>query len=149
MKNNTFDIPAYKFALVKFDEDISKDKYTTDFMINNPDKIHIIPFENVDGLTAKDIKLLFHQEHNYFLFICYISFDYKNKFGIEYRFQNFILPILLDIPDEIRIDTFIRDHMQKWYNNTTEDFQKIFGCFLERYCYQDQTEVLKRIKESN
>lgn len=150
MRNNTYDIPAYKFALVKFDYDILgeyKDWNTfRNYMNNNPTLYHFIPFENFDGLTVEELKKLFCQDHNNFYFVCYNSLSYIGMHGMEAK-SNAIFSLLLWKLDnmESRIDEIIKNYMINNYKTCNAEEQRVFRCFLERYCYRSQDEVTNEI----
>ena len=58
MKENTYDVPAYKFFIVKIHDgkrEHSVNEYTYSLQ-NNPNCILRIPFEDVDGLTIHEVK---------------------------------------------------------------------------------------------
>lgn len=150
MRDNTYDIPAYKFALVKFDYDILgeyKDWNTLrNYLNNNPTLYHFIPFENFDGLTVEELKQLFCQRHNNFYFICYSSLSYIGRYGMEAK-NDVIFSLLLWKLDnmELRIDEIIKNHMINNYKTYNAEAQRVFRCFLERYCYRSQDEVTNEI----
>lgn len=62
MKENTYDVPAYKFFIIKINDgkkEHSPVEYTH-ILYNNPNKSLRIPFEDIDGLTIQEVKDLLH-----------------------------------------------------------------------------------------
>lgn len=151
MLPNTYDVPAYKFALVKFDDDILEKNmdvnYCANYVVNNHNDCHFIPFESFDGLTIEELKTLFRQNHNNFYFVCYSSFGYEESNGAKV-FKNTILFSLLNTGcrESQTIDEIIRNYMLGTYLNQNAQTQRVFRCFLERYCYRSQDEVSKIIR---
>lgn len=149
MRDNTYDIPAYKFALVKFDFDILREckdcNAVKKYIYNNPNLCYFIPFENFDGLTVEELKSLFCQHHNNFYFVCYTSLSYSRGSGTvnEYKFSFGLL--LLDLDIGVRIDEEIKNFMINNLKTRNAEVQRVFGCFLERYCYRSQDEVTNEI----
>jgi len=152
MLPNTFDVPAYKFALVKFDGDIlskcnNNYEFLSKFIIDNPSLCHFISFENFDGLTVEELIKLFCQEHSNFYFIGYTSLSYDIGNGNKATCNNILLNLaLLDLGNDVRIDEFIKNYMIGNYKAYNEQVQRIFRCFLERYCYRNQEEVSEIIR---
>lgn len=151
MLPNTYDVPAYKFALVKFDDDILRGcddwNAVSDFMVDNPSRCHIIPFENFDGLTAKELKSLFCQEHNNFYFVGYNSMSYIRISGKRENYNSVLFSLLvLNLDEDVRIDESIKNYMINSYKTYDAQTQRLFRCFLERYCYRSQDEVSEMIR---
>lgn len=150
MRDNTYDIPAYKFALVKFEYDIlgeCKDRNTVkNYVVNNPSLCYCIPFENFDGSTVEELKPVFCQRHNNFYFVCYNSFSYTTRMGGMVNQYNILFSLLLlDLGMEERIDEVIKNYMINNYKICNAEAQRVFRCFLERYCYRSQDEVTNEI----
>lgn len=149
MRDNTYDIPAYKFALVKFNYDIlgeCKDWNTvTNYVFNNPSLCSFIPFENFDGLTVEELKPLFCQGHNNFYFGCYTSLSYPRGRDTVNQHSILFSLLLLNLGMEERIDEVIKNHMINNYKTCNAEEQRVFRCFLERYCYRSQDEVTNEI----
>ncbi len=58
MLPDSYNVPAYKFALVKFDSDVlsyycDEWQFLESYMTRNSSSCHFVPFENVDGLTVE------------------------------------------------------------------------------------------------
>lgn len=56
MKENTFDVPAYKFFAWKINDRLESHTYDEyKFSISNNKSMIIIPFENIDGLKVQEV----------------------------------------------------------------------------------------------
>lgn len=153
MKPNTYDVPAYRFALVKFKNDMLR--YTTDIkeicnaLRMNSNDFFLIPFEQVDGLTGNEVKDLLNQNYSTVMLICYNYCSNENE-SPKQLYINIILtvgPILLD--DAKPIDKQFEEVMIANYDKSL-NYSKAIRCFLERYQYSNREDVdlaLRRTKK--
>ncbi|MDE5540079.1 MAG: hypothetical protein K2J20_06295, partial [Bacilli bacterium] len=87
MKPSTFDVPAYRFALLKFDEEYTGDMTDFESYDNwarkkiNDDKVDFIPWENFDGLTIKEVTQLLGQMHPNLFFVGYTIC--QSRYGMQ------------------------------------------------------------------
>jgi len=158
MKDYTFDIPAYKFALLKFNDDFLANAHNVDecvdYLLLDINRATFLPFEKFDGLTFDELKSLFNQKHYNFLMVCYNYFEYVDIFGEKGRNWSLFHPVFIDgghinVIGSKRIDEFIRDFMLENYEKVNTTARRVFTCFLERYCFEDKKETLMRLRLKN
>lgn len=142
MKKDNYDIPGYKFFLV-----VPNKKY---MLGENPvrrlNKIceeldedyeygHLlIPFEEVDGLTIKDLDNIINGE---IMLACYINIPTLNN---NPSFHSMIVyhlfpktPEAKKIQEEQSIDEYVIETMKKEYEKLSISKKRIYDCFLARY----------------
>ena len=146
MKENTYDVPAYKFFIVKINDGKRKhsaNEYTY-LLQNNPNCILRIPFEDVDGLTIHKVKGLLHTSDTS-LFDC---IAYKNEYGM---FQSSAaIAIYVDFKDvnikeDDTIDKVFERQMEKNYTGADDTANRMMRCYFERYQDKSYEKTRQRI----
>jgi len=142
MKDNTYDIPAFKFGLLMNNTGLNLDEFTEEEteQLAVDCKMPIVPWEDLDGLTVRYIKILFGQTTSDFYFCCYhrahniIAFRMIRKIPVSC-----VKPEKLD---DSRLDLLIQNFMQLIILGDNDDYyKKIARCFLERYQFANSQEV--------
>ena len=160
MRENTFDVPAYKFFVMKIND--GRISHTIDdykFLIDNgfSNNIMLIPFENIDGLEVqlvrgllktKDLFLLGtmyykpinfiknYDEINQPVNICDIRAVYFDKSDLDKNCQK-------------TVDKLWEEHMEEKYSSSDDYTKKMYRCFFERYqdgSYEKTKERIKRLE---
>ena len=157
MRENTFDIPAYKFFAMKIND--GRVSHTIDdykFLIDNgfSNNIMLIPFENIDGLEVqlvrgllktKDLFLLGtmyykpinfiknYDEINQPVNICDIRAVYFDKMDLDKNCQK-------------TVDKLWEEYMEENYISSDDYTKRMYRCFFERYQDGSYEETKKRIK---
>lgn len=138
MKDNSFNIPAYKFAIIKFKDDYGIN-YTDSKEIRQKIKENriytLVPFEDIDGLEFDELKGL--GKNNHFALICYTSWNYTYINDSSFIVQNINNILTFNLYEGERIDKKLEEKMLEHYENASEEVKKYIRCFLERY--QDKT----------
>lgn len=149
MKENTFDIPAYKFFVMKINDGraahslVSYNDYIKD--LDKFSDLIKIPFENIDGLTIAEVRDLLNQTD--LLLACATTYQ------IDKDWQRFdiIKTIYIDLDyDDIKketIDKAIEKWMMLFYNENDEITRKVYRCFFERYQDGSYEKTKERIKK--
>lgn len=137
MKPDTFDIPAYKFAI----------------KLPNGD---YVPFENFDGLTLGEVYSLIWntlQERKYtydakkrpIIFVSYFGEDCPNKkelFSLTFSKEK------IDENKDLLIDKIIEKDLEILYDVVDKlSIKKSIRCFFERYQDKNHQDTLSRIKK--
>lgn len=137
MKSNTFDIPAYKYAIK-----LTNGKY--------------VPFDNFDGLTLKEVyyilwnendkkKYPYHEKNNSISFVCYYGEECPNKKEI---FSLVFSKEKVEEYKDLYIDKVIENDLEILYNNIEKpSIKKAIRCFFERYQDNTHQDTLSRIKK--
>lgn len=146
MRENTFDVPAYKFLVLKIDD--GKKSHTYDeyreylqsYINYNNYRIYI-PFENIDGLAVKEVRGLLKTKE----IMIVTAIDFNNSIGIV---NSYYLPEeFLDDKEMERIDKVIEENMSEDYINYDDFHKKIARCFFERYQDISYKKTKKRIRK--
>lgn len=146
MKENTYDVPAYKFFIVKINDgkkEHSPDEYTH-ILYNNPNRIIRIPFEDVDGLTIQEVKDLLHRS-DIVLLSC---ISYEGEPGI---LQHSVLNIFYvdfkddNLKEDDTIDKVFERLMEKNYMQVDDTAKRVMQCYFERYQDKSYEKTKQRI----
>ena len=146
MKENTYDVPAYKFFIVKINDgkkEHSPDEYTH-ILYNNPNRIIRIPFEDVDGLTIQEVKDLLHRS-DIVLLSC---ISYEGEPGI---LQHSVLNIFYvdfkddNLKEDDTIDKVFEYLMEKNYMQVDDTSKRTMRCYFERYQDKSYEKTRQRI----
>ena len=151
MKPNTFDIPAYKFAIIIPAQIIiaANDKdYEIGIqqMLSNVETFQV-PFSEFDGLTVKETLDLV-QQYGIF-FVGYIG-GWPKAFNnptpncsaiINILFTPNMLQNHLDLPLDIAIVNYFEDY----YAEAFETEKKAIRCFFERYQDPSHEDTVARV----
>ncbi len=79
MRENTFDVPAYKFFAWKINDGRKSHTYDEyELLISNNKSMIAIPFENIDGLKVEEIQSLLSTSDIVISGSSYYSFNYGN-----------------------------------------------------------------------
>lgn len=158
MKKKTYDVPAYKVGLILIEgeENIEHSIYDYEWAIDKGKEI-IVPFEDVDGLSVREVQEWLHIEEIYLQF--YYQFQSQNlkinqiskHAATAYKTWFFIGNIQeedLDTP----IDQVIENTMEKLYDTMDDEAKTYIHCFFERYqdkSYDITKERIKRLENNN
>jgi len=166
MRDETYDIPAYKFVLVAPTEWISTSWVTkqsySEYQIVMSNQVSsgnffTVPFEDVDGLKVSDaLKLTDPDGYKDSLGIYFLGFAEAikrspytlkpiKKSNQIIVLKNIFEPELVSNAAEERIDKFIENSLISDYPIVDEEAQAAIKCFLERYQYRTKEEVNNRI----
>ena len=153
MKENTFDIPAYKFFAVKINDGKKSHTYDEyeDYMraYNNSKKNSIeciyIPFENIDGLEVKEVRKLLKTSE--IMIVIATSYNDGNYDGINIINLYYMPEEFLDEKEMERIDKVIDENMSEAYIDYNDSFKKTARCFFERYQDGSHRKTKKRIRK--
>ena len=154
MKENTFDVPAYKFFAWKIND--GKKSHTCDeykFSIsNNNSSIIIIPFENVDGLKVQEVQSLLSTSEIIISGGLYYSFNY-DKGNVSHNLDSsnwfYFDSDYLDEHREETIDKLLEELMERYYMQVDDISKRMYRCFFERYqdgSYEKTKERVKRLE---
>ena len=146
MKENTYDVPAYKFFIVKINDgkkEHSPDEYTH-ILYNNPNRSLRIPFEDIDGLTIQEVKDLLHRS-DIVLLSC---ISYEGESGI---LQHSVLNIFYvdfkddNLKEDDTIDKVFECLMEKNYMQVDDTAKRVMQCYFERYQDKSYEKTKQRI----
>ncbi len=158
MKENTFDVPAYKFFAWKINDRLkyhSYDDYKFSISKTN-NSIIIIPFENIDGLKVQEVQTLLSTSEIVVSASSYYSFNY-DKGNVSHNLDNsnwfyFAPDYLNEHINEHReenIDKLLEEFMERDYMSKDEYTKRMYRCFFERYqdgSYEKTKERVKRLE---
>lgn len=147
MKKDSFDIPAYKFCVLR-DFNLN-DWENLDEKIKTFNKTQMVPFENVDGLTIGEVQSLLHV--GTIVCLCYLDG------GIEQLCNAHVITIIANIflnsdivsaNQDMQIDEAIGNLLEENYykKDFQEKIQKVARCFFERYQDQTHSDTKERVK---
>lgn len=151
MKENTFDVPAYKFFAWKIDD--GQVSHTLDdykFLFDNDGSMISIPFENIDGLKVVEVQTLLSTSEIVISGGSYYSLNYgKNgtfgKFDIVNLF--YFHSDYLNEHREETIDKLLEKLMEREYVSIDESIKRMHRCFFERYQDGSYEKTKERIKK--
>ncbi len=152
MKENTFDVPAYKFFAFKIDDRLryhTKEEYKLLFH-NNDNNIIFIPFENIDGLKVEEVQSLLSTSEIVLGGGLYYHFNYdagRNPYQLNIEFWIYFTPDYLNEHREKTIDKLLEEAMERSYMSEDENNKRIFRCFFERYQDGSYRKTKKRIRK--
>lgn len=160
MKENTFDIPAYKVAIVLIQNEREIPHESEDYeKAIAEERVIYVPFEDVDGLSVKDVRkwlginevmLQFYSRYqattmngNYYI---------GHHMGTMFKSWFYIGDEVLDERENMTIDKAVEQTMEELYPEMNEEQKRCIHCFFERY--QDKTYAqtkrhIKRLQEQN
>ena len=152
MKQETYDIPAYKFALIIPRGSIyaTDERYGKELKNYAKDgEIVTAPWENFDGLTVGEVLNSLNQKG--FAFICYTIWKDKNGIPTSHNVSAPLFSIFT--PDFAQtvinepLDKLLENHLETIYPNANDIVKKICRCFFERYQDKDYQETVGRVKK--
>ena len=158
MKENTFDIPAYKFFAMKIND--GRPQHMLDdyrFLIDNNyiNDIMLIPFENIDGLEVQLVQRLLKTK-DLFLFgtMYYKPINFIKNYDEINQPVNFcdIRAVhfdkrYLDKNCQKTVDKLWEEYMEKNYISSDDYTKKMYRCFFERYQDGSYEKTKGRIKK--
>ena len=146
MKENTYDVPAYKFFIVKIHDgkrEHSVNEYTYSLQ-NNPNCILRIPFEDVDGLTIHEVKGLLDTSDiallgciAYAVGTIVFQCSLTNVFYVDFKDVN--------IKEDDTIDKVFERLMEKNYTGADDTANRMMRCYFERYQSKSYEKTRQRI----
>ncbi len=142
MKPNNYDIPGYKFFLVKpvrkytAEEDTIK-RFSSICEVleqdNSYNSYRLIPFEEVDGLTISDLDSIVGGK----IFIaCYVSIPSLNE---SFYHSAILYRVFSDtdfgrkVKETTVIDEYVTQKIQEKYDSASNLERRVYDCFLTRY----------------
>lgn len=153
MKRETYDLPAYKFAIIasrKRTYATTDEEYTKelDSAIQRGNCI-IVPWENVDGLTIREVLTVLNKKG--FIFACYADWEDRYEIPFKHNFQMFYLltitPKFAQEKSDEPVDKVIENQMLANYTNANDTVKKVCRCFFERYQDRSHQETVDRIRK--
>ncbi len=157
MKNETYDVPGYKFGILKIND---HDYYSQKMRENNSElndiidkaidyrHAEVIPFDYVDGLKLKEVQAIIGGELP-IIACCYV----------EYISSGFTVNISL-LQRYIFSEEYIREQQEEPIDkaieklcvsnyNFSDDFKRMANCFFERYQDKSYLATKERINKIN
>lgn len=163
MKENTFDIPAYKVAIVLVQNERNIPHESEDYeQAIAEERVIYVPFEDVDGLSVKEVKswlginevmLQFYLQYNATsIRPSIIGQQLGIHKGTNFKSWFYIGEELLDERNDMTIDKALQQTMEELYFEMNDEQKRCIHCFFERY--QDKTYAktkahIKRLQEQN
>ena len=143
MKENTFDVPAYKFLVLKIDDGKKSHTYNEyrEYLQSYINYKIYIPFENIDGLEVKEVRDLLNTRE----IMIVTAINYNNNIGIVNLY--YLPEEFLDDKEMERIDKIIEENMSEDYINYDDFHKKMARCFFERYQDRSYKKTKKRIRK--
>lgn len=142
MKQNNCDIAGYQFFLVKPSGRYIEGASLTDRFMNIQKEIsgkdrysdyRLIPFEEVDGLTIKDLDSIVHGE----IFIaCFVNIpSLKRSIYHSTILYNVFTHTEADkkTKEETSIDGFVTERLRAKYHSASPSQKRVYDCFFARY----------------
>lgn len=149
MKPESFDIPAYRFGIVKIDSSRDESYKLKDYQqALLTGRVIIIPFENVDGLTIEEIKKFLRIKEIYLIAYSYYEWPVQEQVKRNY---DVIMQVYADEPriektPDTPVDQVFAEILEENYNKLDKRQKRVCHCFFERYQDKSHTETLDRIK---
>ncbi|MBO5120465.1 MAG: hypothetical protein J6C28_02105 [Bacilli bacterium] len=159
MKENTFDIPAYKVGIVMIQNERNVPHESEDYeQAVNEERVIFVPFEDVDGLSVKDVRRWLGINEIMLYFYCrYQAKSFGRNVighhqGTIFKPWFYIGEEVLDERENMTIDKAIEQTMEELYPEMNDEQKSCIHCFFERY--QDKTyaktrQHIKRLQEQN
>lgn len=154
MRENTFDVPAYKFFAWKINDGLkyhTYDEYKFSISKTN-NSIIIIPFENIDGLNVQEARTLLSTSEIVVSGGLYYSLNYGEG-RVSQKLDNsnwfYFAPDYLNEHREETIDKLLEQFMERDYMSKDEYTKRMYRCFFERYqdgSYEKTKERVKRLE---
>lgn len=153
MKENTFDVPAYKFFVLKIADGIREHNYNHYHSFTSTgthySPVTFIPFENVDGLEVDELRRLIGTNEVFILGATYCELNSTmgpiSKFGntIEIYFGK----DFLDHKKNMTIDAICAEAMEEKYVTRNDREKRMYRCFFERYQDKSYKKTKERIRK--
>ena len=153
MKENTFDVPAYKFFVLKINDGLSSHNvsyYNFYLSKTNPRDINLIPFENVDGLEISEIRdLIGTNEVFVFGSLYYERWNNSNNHidNIANIKPIYLSKEYLDNRKDKTIDKVCEEYMEDHYVDSSDSTRRMYRCFFERYQDKNYEKTLDRVRK--
>lgn len=145
MKNNTFDIPTYRFYIVRHEDSAYNITGISSYKNSiESGRYSIIPYEEVSGLTFKDLKDIGLKGEVFIA--CFCDFNSINK--KRYRIPIFYAPheVCRELDDEV-IDDIVIESLEQKYNAASDYEKRIYNCFFERHQDLSHEHTVERINK--
>lgn len=162
MRENTFDVPAYKFFTVKINDGRSFHTFTDYKTVLNKNNIKkndilLIPFESIDGLKVEEVRELLGTKELFLLGTTYYKaanfIERSEKISQPATVCNFkgvyFEDTFLNENCKKTIDKLYEEHMEEAYLTSNENTKRMYRCFFERYqdgSYEKTKERIKRLE---
>ncbi len=148
MKENTFDVPAYKFLVVKIGD--GKKSHTYDEYqeyIRTYNVCIYFPFENIDGLEVEEVRHLLGTKEIMIVAATSYNNDNYDDINIDINTVYYLPENFLNDKNMERIDKVIEENMSENYMSYPDFQKKIVRCFFERYLDGSYRKTKKRIRK--
>lgn len=147
MRENTFDVPAYKFFVLKPHDNIrirGIDAYNDFFHQRSFFPATPIPFEDIDGLEVDEVRdVLGTDEICVFSAVCWKDDSTLHLWGIN---PLYFSKKCLDSNKDMTIDALCEQAMADLYMASNDKTQRIYRCFFERYQYKSYEKTKEKIR---
>ncbi len=155
MKENTFDVPAYKFFVFKTNDSLRTHSI---FYYNSlisastsiPRDVTLIPFENVDGLEISEIRDLIGTDEVFvFGSLYYERWSNGNRYidNIANIKPIYLSKEYLDNRKDKTIDKVCEEYMEEHYVDSNDSTRRMYRCFFERYQDKNYEKTLDRVRK--
>lgn len=150
---NNYDIPAYKFGIVKYNNKYNRGKAldeSKDFQLWANVAIEnatIIPFENIDGLKASAVQGILKIDGPC-SFVCYIEHNDQSSINHKSIIHRIDFPSsYLEKYASMTIDSIVENVYTNEYENLGE-YQEVAKCFIQRYQTESFEEAKRKIYQA-
>lgn len=153
MKNDTYDVPAYRFGIIKIDWAMPGEEYQIkDYQqALSQRRCTVIPFENIDGLTIEEVK-----NHLGTKEVCLIGYTYYETGQDEQLCRNYYVIMQayasaqrLEKSSDMTIDRVFEEIFEESYKKLDNNQKRACHCFFERYQDKDYQKTYCRIQNIN
>ena len=160
MLNNTYDASGYRYGILatrnddiqrKMSENAHNEEMDWNQLIRimiDSGNLTIIDFEDIDGLTLKELKNYKTINKDILLFVMYDRTNIREKWPRqtdEFNIRSTIIKSLSSYPENITIDDIMEEVLYKYVDDTDDFINKRIKCFLQRYKYGTKEETDKKI----
>ena len=154
MRDNTFDVPAYKFFAWKINDGQKYHTYDDyNYSISNTNnRIIFFPFENIDGLKIQEVQSLLSTSEIVIAGSLYCHFNYgegRDSYNFDKANWFYFDPNYLKEHRDETIDKLLEECMERDYMSKDEYTKRMYRCFFERYqdgSYEKTKERIKKIE---
>lgn len=152
MKQNSYDVPAYKFGIFKFKNTYGGNgkrptsKQLQDALGSQSDNLDFIPFDNVDGLMINEVEECLNTKD--ILFVMYTQSSVNTPYGREDNLRTYFQIYMNLDEEEGTIEEALGATLAGGYCNELDKptSQRAVKCFFERYLDYSPRKTKKRIK---
>ena len=153
MKKQSYDVPAYRFGIVKINGSQKGQSHSVlDYQnaLASADCI-IIPFENIDGLTMSEIQQFIRLKEVHFIAYQYYEAVPMEKYEYNIIAQAYLDEQMLNGEPQTPIDQAIERTLEENYNKFDSQGKRVCHCFFERYQdkeYEITKDRIKRLEQA-